>query len=288
MAEILNILVNSFMISALYVMIAVGFTLIFGVGGILNFAHGGVLTAGAFTAYIVSNPNWYGLNPIIGILASVVVGGIIGAVLYLGIVKRIETPLAVGVGTLIIGFLLGAFFRVFITGDTITVSQVVAGSFDIAGQEVQFFQLFVFVLSWAIILTVLWFVTRTRTGTALVATSLSERGAALVGIDSDRINFITWVIASALAALGGVLLMMLQTGGWQMGINPLILSFAIVILGGLGSIKGSIVGAHIIGFTETITITVVAPEYQGMSAFVLLLIFLLVKPEGIYGREAVE
>lgn len=289
MVEVLNIIANAATISALYALVAIGFTLIFGVGGVLNFAHGALITTGAFAAYVLANPRELAMSPWIGIVGGLVAGAIIGAVMYLGVIRFVQDrPVTVLILTFVIGFFLQHAYRIFITVHTISVSQPIRGETMFLGQSIQYFHIFIFVISWVVILCVFVFVNYTKTGKAILATSMSDRGAALVGIDADRINLYTWVIAAGLAGLAGVMLMMLQTGRYDMGTEPLVLSFAIVILGGLGSIRGSVVGAYIIGFIETITVTVIDARLQGISALLLLVTFLLVKPEGLFGREAAE
>jgi len=285
MLNISSILTAAFIISALYALVAIGFTLIFGVGGVLNFAHGSFITLGGFTAYMISNI--YGLSPWIGLLTGFVVGGVVGGILYIGVFQFIQQrTVIIMISTLLIGFFIEHSFRIFVTSQVITISPPIPGSVVIAGQEIQYMSLLIFVLAWAHIVGVFLFVTRTEIGKAIVATSMSSKGSRLVGIESDRVNLYTWVLAGAFAGIAGVLLTILQTGQWNMGTTPLILSFAIVILGGLGSIRGSVVGAHVIGFTETLTVTVGDPKYAGLSSFVLLVVFLLVKPDGILGRRS--
>ena len=277
------------MVSALYVLIAVGFTLIFGVGGVLNFSHGALITTGAFAGYLVANPARLDWGPIAGLLAGLLVAAIIAAVMYLSVIRYIQDRMiTVLIVTLVIGFLLQDFFRGFITDSAITSPRVVEGSILVLGQDIQYMHMFVFIISWIIILSVLLFVTRTNLGMAVVATSINYRGAKLAGIRTQKINLYVWILAGAFAGLAGVLLMMLETGGWRMGIDPLIFSFAIVVLGGLGSIKGTIVGAHLIGFIETMTIMLYDPQLQGLSSLIVLLLVILLKPKGLYGKKEVE
>jgi branched-chain amino acid transport system permease protein len=170
----------------------------------------------------------------------------------------------------------------------ITVPKLLDGEVALFGQSISHTNLFIFVLSWIIIAAVFYFVNETRTGQAVLATSMTRKGAALVGIDARRVNFVVWVLAAAFAGIAGVLLMLQQTGSWNMGTNPLILAFSIVILGGLGSIRGSVVGAYVIGFVETFTTSFVDTRLTGLASLVLLIAFLLAKPEGLFGREAAE
>jgi branched-chain amino acid transport system permease protein len=189
--------------------------------------------------------------------------------------------------TFIIGFFIQHACRVFLTSTSnFSVDQVTPGETIIAGVKVFNIDIFIFVLAAVLIAATGLFVSRTKTGKAILAVSMSDKGAAVVGIDARKINLITWLLASAGAGDAGVLLTMKQTGTWSMGTEPLILAFSIVILGGLGSIKGSVVGAYIIGFTETITTSYIDSSLQGFTALVLLIVFLVIKPEGLFGREA--
>ena len=288
MTSAANVIVTAISISSLYAIIAIGFTLIFGVGGVLNFSHGALITIGAEASYLLSNPTNLGLHPALGLVGGMVTAAVVGAILYLGVVRFVEDePVTLLILTFIIGFFIQHACRVFITGTSdFSVDQVTPGETTIAGVTLFNIDVFIFVLAAVLIAATGVFVSRTKTGKAILAVSMSEKGAAVVGIDARKINLITWLLASAFAGIAGVLLTMKQTGAWSMGTQPLILAFSIVILGGLGSIKGSVVGAYIIGFTETITTSYISSSLQGFTALVLLIVFLLVKPEGLFGREA--
>jgi branched-chain amino acid transport system permease protein len=130
-----------------------------------------------------------------------------------------------------------------------------------------------------------YYVNRTDTGRAILATSQDRKGAFLVGIDSSRINLWMWILASVLAGIAGLFLASYGiTANPTMGRSPLILSFAIVVLGGLGSIRGSVLGAYIIGTLEVATITY-DPALSGVAPLVVLIALLLVKPSGLFGKE---
>jgi branched-chain amino acid transport system permease protein len=293
MPDLLNVIINASTISALYAVVAIGFTLIFGVGGVLNFAHGALITTGAFAAYFVSGTGGgqLGYPTPLGLVAGMVAAGVAGGVLYLGVIQFIEDqPVTLSILTFVIGFAIQHGYRIFFEVGTgrITVPKLLDGEVALFGQSISHTNFFIFVLSWIIIAAVFYFVNETRTGQAVLATSMTRKGAALVGIDARRVNFVVWVLAAAFAGIAGVLLMLQQTGSWNMGTNPLILAFSIVILGGLGSIRGSVVGAYVIGFVETFTTSFVDTRLTGLASLVLLIAFLLAKPEGLFGREAAE
>jgi branched-chain amino acid transport system permease protein len=288
-----NTLINAISISSLYAIVAIGFTLIFGVGGVLNFSHGALITIGAEAAYLVSSstaPTNLGLPPAAGLVGGMVAAAAVAGLLYLGVIRFVEDqPVTLLILTFIIGFFIQHAMRVFVTGtSSFALDQIVTDSTTVAGIEILNINAFIFVLSVILIALTAAFVSRTKTGKAILAVSMSDKGAAIVGINARKINLITWLLAGAFAGIAGVLLTMKETGSWSMGTDPLILAFSIVILGGLGSIKGSVVGAYIIGFTETFTVQYVNASLQGFSALVLLIVFLLIKPEGLFGREAAE
>jgi len=294
--------VTATFVSALYAVIAIGFTLIFGVGGILNFAHGAFITVGAFAAFLVTGAGYLNLPAVTigslnllamaGLVAGTVAGALVAAVTYVAVVRLVrDRPVTVLILTFVVGFFILYVIRIWLNSfDTISAIafnvQQIMGSDDLNN-------VFIFVTSLILIGLLIYFVNYTRTGRAIVAVSQSDKGAALVGIDAEKINLITWTLAGGFAGYAGVLLASRNGGSWLMSIlppAPLILSFAIVILGGLGSIKGSIAGAYIIGFFETFVVRFVpgGSDLAGVASLALLVVFLLVKPEGLFGRGAAE
>lgn len=287
MSQLATALVNATAISALYALVAIGFTLIFGVGGVLNLSHGALITVGAFAGYQFINV--WAVDVWLGLLAVVVVSGAVGAALYLGIVRFIQhKPVTTLIVTLVLALFIEHLFRILFTSGPITIP--LHGAFGgstalVAGQSVENLMGIIFFCSWLIILGLIGFVNKTRHGMAIVATSLNDRGAELVGIGTFWVNLYTWVLAAMFAGFAGVMLAMFETGSWDMGMEPLILSFAIVMLGGLGSIKGSLVGAYVVGFLEVFTTTFVNPRLTGFAALLVLLAVLIARPQGLFGRE---
>ncbi|MFC7155122.1 branched-chain amino acid ABC transporter permease [Halomarina halobia] len=287
MPALTTVIVQAVTISALYALVAIGFTLIFGVGGVLNLAHGASITIGAYTAYLTTRV--YGLDIALGILAALAVTGLFGAVLYLGMVKRIEDePILVMITTLVTAVAIEQVFLIAYGTQPKAIPSLLSGNVTLAGSNVQLNMVAVFVLSWLVIGALFAFVNYTKAGKALLATSMTRKGAALVGIEADRINLVTWVLAGAIAGVAGVFLGSFQTAYPLMGQTPLVLSFTIVVLGGIGSIKGSVLGAYLIGFLEIATIQYVSSSLTGLTPLLVLVLVLLAKPEGLFGRELVE
>jgi branched-chain amino acid transport system permease protein len=278
--------VNVLLLGALYAIVAIGFTLIFGVGGILNLAHGAFLTVGAYTAYYAVNagvPVWVTV-PMAGIIAAVA-----GIALYKGVLEKVaDNPVSVLILSLVAGLIVEQVFLVYEGAQTLVVPALVDGSVALGGVDVEINRLLIFVFSWVVIGLLFYFVNRTKTGQAILATSMSRKGAALVGIDSRQVFTLTWIIAGALAGIAGVFLATFQTVSPLMGRTPLLLSFSIVVLGGLGSIRGSVIGAYLISFLDQITVQYVSTRLAGVSGLVVLVVVLLVRPEGLFGRELTE
>ncbi|WP_273837989.1 branched-chain amino acid ABC transporter permease [Halococcus sp. PRR34] len=286
MVDVANILINGVVISSLYALVAIGFTMIFGVGGTINLAHGAVITIGAFAAYYVTTA---GFGIWAGVLAAIAVPALFSVLLYKGFAeRRSDNVIVVMILTLLASIVVEEVIRIVEGSQPRAIPTLVAGNTEILGNAVQNNLLVAVVLSWVLIGGLFAFINYTSTGKAILATSMSPRGAALVGIESDRINLYTWAIAGVLAGLAGLFLGSYQTANWAMGREPLILSFSIVVLGGLGSIRGSLVAAYVIGFLEVITTSAIDPRLSGLAGLVILVLVLLVRPEGLFGRELAE
>lgn len=287
MVDVLNTVINAVMISALYALVAIGFTLIFGVGGVLNLAHGATLTIGAFTAYYVTSALGAGIW--LGAVAALVVAGLFSVVLYLGMIRWVQDePILVMILTLVTSIAIEQFFLVVVGTQPKAIPSLLPGQLTVAGITVQTNQALTFVLSWVLIGALIVAVNYTQTGKAILATSMSTKGAALVGIESDRMYLYTWLLAGALAGIAGVFLASVRTASWTMGRGPLILSFSIVVIGGIGSIRGSVIGAYLIGFLEVFMVSYVDSSLSGLASLVVLVLVLLIKPEGLFGRELAE
>lgn len=284
MVDLLTVAVNAALISALYALVAIGFTLIFGVGGVLNLAHGASITIGAFGAVYATDT--LGMGLVGAVLAAVLFPAAFSAALYLGLIRRVQDePVMVMILTLVTAVAFEQLLLTIVGSQPRAIPPLVGGQVVLGDSRFQTNLLVVFALSWALIAGLFVFVNRSMAGKAILATSMSRKGATLVGIDADRINLGTWVLAGVLAGLAGLFLGSFQTASWDMGRTPLVLSFAIVVLGGIGSIRGSVVGAYLIGTLEVVTTSVVDPRLQGLTPLVVLVGVLLVKPEGLFGRE---
>lgn len=288
MVSVINIVINSITISALYALIAIGFTLIFGVGGVLNLTYGAVITIGAYVVYAFTR-GFVDIGIAGAIIPALIVGAVVSGVLYNWFIRHIQDePIVVMILTLLIALVVEELFAVGAGSRERAIPLLWEGQLSVLGQTVQQNDIAVFVLSWLVIIGIFLFINRTTTGQAIVATSMSTKGAALVGINTTRINLYTWIISGMLAAIAGLFLGSKYGVYPGMGLNPLILAFTIVVLGGIGSIRGSVVGAYLIGTLEVLTASLVSHSLTQVIPLVVLVVVLIVKPEGLFGRPHTE
>ena len=280
-----SILIYGAVISAVYAMLAVGFTLIFGVARILNLAHGAFYALGAYTVYALTAIFHVPLLP-----AAVIA---VGAVAAFGVlVERVlvrplrKSQLAVLMITLATGLMVEQVLLLVFGSEARNVPSMVDATFTVAGADISGQRLLALAASF-VILGGLWlFMQHTRLGAAILAISQDAEAARYMGIPSDRIYSLVMAISAGTAAAAGVLVAPFQTVIPAMGLLPLVKAFAIVIVGGLGSIPGSILGALLLGYSETIIAFEGSIEWAQIVSVLAVLITLIVRPAGFFGKRA--
>lgn len=286
----LQILIDGFAVSALYGLGAVGFTLMFGVSGVLNLAHGGIMLVAAVTAWAVADT----LGSYGGAAAGLLAGIAMAFATYLLVVRPIqrspaipqeEKEIFVLTGTLLWGIMIQEVVAYFTTTSPHTVRPLIEGITVIGGVRTPTNEILTAVLCWATIGALWLLVNRTRAGKALLAASINPRGLTLLGFEMQRIYLLVWAIYGVLAATAGVLL------GAFLGVSSenagtlTASAFSIVVLGGLGSVGGSLLAAYAVGYLETITAYLISPSFRTIPALLLLVIVVYLRPQGILGRR---
>jgi branched-chain amino acid transport system permease protein len=289
---VLQILIDGFAISSLYALGATGFTLIFGVSGVLNLSHGALMVTAAVAAWAASSV--FQFNTYAGALIGVLTALIAAIVTYFVVVQPIqrsrrippeEKEIFVLTATLLWGIMLQELIAYFFTNNAKTVLPIVAGVVDILGVRTPRNEIFTAVVC-CLVIGLLWLlVNRTRTGKAVLAASMNPRGVTLLGLELNNIYIAVWAIYGILAGIAGVLLgMFLGVSSYSVG--PLTASaFSIVVLGGLGSVSGSLIAAFVVGYLETLTAYVVSPAYRTIPALLLLVVVMYIRPQGLLGRR---
>lgn len=288
---IVTAIIQATMVSAVYALIAIGFTMIFGVAGVLNLAHGALLMAGAYIYAILVMSNLvpaYTFSPAIGLIVAVIGVAVLSLLLYEVLVKWVEENVVITFLSTVIVAVATTEILLHTFSDTNNRITLIEGSVQIGPTLVQYYELIGFLASWVAIGLLWFYVTQTDDGRSILATSMSERGAQLTGVNLRSVRAKTWLIAGGLAGLGGVFVGF--DGGVEplMWLDPLAIAFIAVVVGGIGSIKGSVVGAYLIGYIEQLTVETIGHGFRGIPTLLILVLFLLYMPEGLFGREFIH
>lgn len=277
-----QILIQGLLLSGLYALISIGFTMIFSVGRVLNLAYGVNLMLGGYAYFWISQN--LGMPKLVGLAAGAVIGIVFGLLIHRAIVKPLKSdPVPVEIATLILAVVMQAGV-ILIFGDSSKILlPIMEGNWQVAGVSVTANRLSAALISWIILISLYYFVRKTHVGRAISAVSMDVKGAALSGVNPDRINMITWGISGALGGIAGVFFASVTQLYPSMWVAPLIIAVAVVIVGGIGSIIGTLIVAHIIGFMEVIS-TSYAPELRGVFTMLLIIGVLVMMPKGLFGR----
>ena len=290
--NILQYCINGISIGSIYAIIALGYTMVYGIAKMLNFAHGDIIMVGAYICYCVTN--YLGMPPILGILASMVVCTLLGIVIEGLAYKPLRgTPsLAVLITAIGVSYFLQNAAQLIWGSNPKSFTSVVSsikpfhlfGSLTITGEV-----LVTVVVSVVIMLALTWFTSSTRIGKSMRAVSEDRDAAQLMGINVNRTISITFAIGSALAAVAGVLMcssipVLQPTTGSMPGIR----AFTAAVLGGIGSIPGAMLGGVLLGIIETFAKAFLSTQFSDAIVFGVLIVILLVKPAGLLGKRVQE
>ena len=290
--KILQYCINGISIGSIYAIIALGYTMVYGIAKMLNFAHGDIIMVGAYICYCVTN--YMGLPPVVGILASMVVCTLLGIVIEGLAYKPLRgTPsLAVLITAIGVSYFLQNAAQLIWGSNPKSFTSVVStikpfllfGSLTITGEV-----LVTVVVSVVIMLALTWFTSSTRIGKSMRAVSEDRDAAQLMGINVNKTISITFAIGSALAAVAGVLMcssipVLQPTTGSMPGIR----AFTAAVLGGIGSIPGAMLGGVLLGIIETFAKAFLSTQFSDAIVFGVLIIILLVKPAGLLGKRVQE
>jgi branched-chain amino acid transport system permease protein len=282
---LVQILVYGAVISAIYAMLAVGFTLIFGVARILNLAHGSFYALGAYLVYSLTAdarlPLW------LACLLAVPLVAAFGVVVERVLVRPLRSSmLAVLLITLAVALMVEQALLLIFGSEARNVPSMVDATYHFAGVDISAQRLLA-LGGGVTILAGLWlFMQYTRLGSAILAIAQDAEAAQYMGIPSDRIYSLVMGLSAAIAASAGILVAPFQTVIPSMGLLPLVKAFAIVVVGGLGSIPGSILGALLLGYSETIIAFQVSIEWSQIVSVAAVFTTLVLRPSGFFGKRA--
>ncbi|MFD7078796.1 MULTISPECIES: branched-chain amino acid ABC transporter permease [unclassified Streptomyces] len=297
--EFRDYLIPGLALGALYSVIAIGYTLVYGVLKLINFAHSEVFMLGGFGALIVltevapGHPS--GLVSVLLVLLGLAVSGLVGAGTAFGLEKVAYRPLRKRNAPALI-FLISAigasFFLYNLAGKLFGRDpKAMPALFDngvlfhVFGAPVDVVKLLLIVAALAMIVGLDLLVRRTRLGSAIRAVAQDPEAAGLMGVDIDRIVSRTFVIGGVLGGIAGFLFGLNSQVSFTMGFIPGITAFAAAVLGGIGNIRGAMLGGMLLGLVETYNVPLFGEEWRYVAAFVVLVVVLMFRPTGILGAK---
>ncbi|MBI1805727.1 MAG: branched-chain amino acid ABC transporter permease [Ignavibacteria bacterium] len=299
MSELLQQIINGISLGSIYALIAIGYTMVYGVLRFINFAHGDVFMIGGFVGYYAA-PH---IMPLVGgsvilagpivLLLAMTVCSILGVTIEKLAYKplRFRPKLTILITAIGISLFLEFGGQLLFGPDPKSFPTLIPSTTLIDSQNLILTTTPVIVIGTAIILIVLlrFIVQNTKMGTAMRAVSFNQQAASLMGININTVISFTFVLGSSLAAAGGILYGTLYPSiNPLMGIFPGLKAFISAVLGGIGNIPGAALGGLIIGMTETFVTGYLSPTYRDAIAFGILILILLFKPSGILGRYEAE
>ena len=283
----INYLINGVSLGSVYAIIALGYTMVYGIAKMLNFAHGDIIMIGSYVVFVTVSS--MGLPPVLGVLLAVAACTLLGVV-----IERVayESPLAVLITAIGVSYLLQNVALLIFGADTKSFTSVVKipalkladGQLNITGETIAT------ILSCIVIMVCLMaFINRTRAGQAMLAVSEDKGAATLMGINVNGTIALTFAIGSALAAIAGVLLCSAYPSLTPYtGSMPGIKAFVAAVFGGIGSIPGAFIGGVLLGVIEILSKAYISSQLSDAIVFSVLIIVLLVKPTGILGKKISE
>jgi len=280
---VLQIIANGLLSGVVYILMALGFTLIFGIMRIVNFAHGELYMVGASLVLVLYAHN--GINYFLAVALAAVITAGLGALIerFLfrpfvktelnGMIMSLGISIALQAGALII---LGPAWQ--------AMPRPVSGALDFGGLVIPYDRLFVGLLALAIITLFHLYLKHNRTGLAMQAIAQDAETASLMGVRVGSVSALAFGIAAGLAAVAGGLMAPIYSVAPYMGELPMLKAFVVVVLGGLGSIPGAVIGGLVIGLVESGFATVMNSTAALIASFTLVVMVVLVRPRGLFGK----
>ena len=283
-------LINGVSLGSIYALIALGYTMIYGIIKLINFAHGDVYMFGAYVGFFAISVA--GLPIFAALLISMAVTGCLGMIIERLAYKPLRHAPRISLLITAIGvsFFLEYAGMYFVTPTPRTFPETSLNfAFEVGGFIVNGQQLLIFGITIVLMALLTYIVQKTKLGKAMRAASFDTETAQLMGIDSDRVISMTFCIGSALAAAAGVLVgVYYNTIDPLMGIMPGLKAFVAAVLGGIGILPGAVVGGIILGVIEALVAGFLSSTFRDAAAFAILILVLLIKPSGLFGKNTNE
>ena len=292
--------INGLTIGGIYALIAMGYTLVYGILFMINFAHGEIFMFGSFTGFFVLSAlarsgfaeRHVVLSIFLAILGAMAISSLLGALLERVAYRPLRkaprlAPLISAIGASI--FLQNVMMLIVKARMQIYPDVFPEDFLEIGRFSISYFQIFIIFGSIIMMVGLVVFIRKTKTGKAMRAVAEDKDAASLMGINVNRIVVITFVLGSCLAAVAGVMVGMYYTQiNHMMGFMPGIKAFTAAVLGGIGNVAGSMLGGYILGLSEAFSVFFLPSQYKDVVAFGLLVLILVFRPRGIFGEVVSE
>jgi branched-chain amino acid transport system permease protein len=283
-----QLVINGVMLGGIYGLISMGLTLTFGVMKIVNFAHGEFLMLGMYGAFWLFH--FFGIQPYVSIAIMMPTMFAFGLLVQRGLIQRLIdapgiTQIFVTVG-LSMALQNGVLYRWSADYRGVRVP-LATKSLALAGANISLSRLLVFIVNIAVVVLLLFFLKKTSLGKAMRATSQNWRAAWLMGVNIQKIYLIAFAMGSALMGLAGCMLIPIYSVSPSVGINFVLITFVVVVLGGMGNITGAFLAGMIVGLIETASGFLLAPSLGPMVVFVFFVLILLFKPSGLVSKARI-
>ena len=288
MGTISQLILNAVLTGSVYVLVALGFALIYGTTRFFHFAHGVVFTAGAYFTFLFKT--WLGFPLSISILLAILLSTLLGCLMELSAYRPLRRKGASSLLLLLASLGMYIVFQNVISmvfgDDTKSIrSGVVKEGLNVFGARITPIQILIICVSVVLVVAVVLFLKKTKMGKAMRAVANDPELASVSGIDSDRVILWTFAVGSALAGVAGILVALDVDMTPTMGMNALMMGVVAVIIGGVGSIPGVALGALLLGMAQHLGVWYISSQWQDAIAFIILAAFLLFRPQGFLGRR---
>lgn len=285
--------INGVFLGSIYALFAMGYTLVFGVLDLLNLAHSAVFMLGAFVGLklvtALGLPLWLAI--VLTLAFGALIGVVIERVAFAPLRNRPDTHFAGLISSISLAIVFGAVALAAFGPNTVRFPPETFPStrFEIAGASISLLQVVILAISVVLMFGLQWLVSRTRLGTAMRAVAENPRAARILGIDVERVTIATFALSSALGAAAGVLFALaFNSIRFDMGLSIELKGLAVIVVGGMGSLTGAMLGGLVLGLAEVFAIAQISSSWRDAIAFGLLFLILVLRPEGLVGRRRVR
>ncbi len=274
---------------AIYALLALGFSLVYGVGGILNLCHGAYYLVGSYGFYltwlIMGGVNGYYIGMLIGVIVAILAA--MGS--YFLIIKPLEgNEISILIGTFAIGFFIEQLVIVVYDPKFHAIPSIFREYINVLGVNLQVHYILLIFISIIVVILVTLFINKSKIGKSIRAVSQDREAAMLMGINADRTLLYTIIISGFLAGVAAILFTPVDIVAPYKGWPVLTGAIAVVILGGMGSLPGSLIGAFILGYTRILTSYLIDPVYTALVPVVVIVLILVIRPRGLFGKKEIS